>query len=325
MPPSPGPPKAEEIVELVASRARGRVIGLFGPDSVTWRVARENVLLAGGPRALLMQLAHPAVASGVAQHSHVHSDPLGRSLRTFQAMYTLTFGDLDAALHVVRTVWKRHTSVVGHVTPETRSPAAGAAYRALDPDLLAWVWATLHDTMTEMYVTFVGPLDARDRDRFYEESKTLQLAFGIPEARIPATRQDHEAYVEGVLRGPLLDVSPDARAQWQMLVRGAPSSGVVGALMLPRGGVADRLLGGFSARALGPPLLRSLAARTLPPTLREAYGLAASPLAERAFGPLAAAVRRAVQRLPARVRFHPAYREAVMRLGGAAGARSAAA
>jgi uncharacterized protein (DUF2236 family) len=29
-------------------------LGLFGPDTVTWRVNREAVLLAGGGRALLL-------------------------------------------------------------------------------------------------------------------------------------------------------------------------------------------------------------------------------------------------------------------------------
>jgi len=38
--------------------------GLFGPDSVTWRIDREAFLLLGaGPRALLMQVAHPAIAA----------------------------------------------------------------------------------------------------------------------------------------------------------------------------------------------------------------------------------------------------------------------
>ena len=49
-------------------------IGLFGPDTVTWKVNREAVLLAGGGRALLLQVAHPSVAAGVV--------PSGRSVRS---------------------------------------------------------------------------------------------------------------------------------------------------------------------------------------------------------------------------------------------------
>ncbi|MGH2511842.1 MAG: oxygenase MpaB family protein, partial [Candidatus Limnocylindrales bacterium] len=54
-------------------------LGLYGPDSEAWRLNREAMLLLGaGPRALLMQLAHPLVAEGVDQHSTFRTDPWGR-------------------------------------------------------------------------------------------------------------------------------------------------------------------------------------------------------------------------------------------------------
>ena len=54
----------------------------FSPDAMIWQVDREMVLLLAGGRALLMQLAHPKVAAGVAEHSHFKADPLGRLYRT---------------------------------------------------------------------------------------------------------------------------------------------------------------------------------------------------------------------------------------------------
>src|SRR4030088_1209065 len=50
--------------------------GLFGPDSVTWRVMREPLLILGGGRALLMQAAHPLVAQGAIDHSTHRRDPI---------------------------------------------------------------------------------------------------------------------------------------------------------------------------------------------------------------------------------------------------------
>jgi uncharacterized protein (DUF2236 family) len=312
---SPSPADgAQALAELVASRARGKREGLFGPESVMWRVARETVLLAGGPRALLLQLAHPAVLSGVMQHSQVATDPLGRSVRTFEAMYTLSFGDLESALKVVRTVWKRHQSVRGHILEGTRSPLAGAHYHATDPRLLAWVWATLHDTMVRMFETFVRPLSQKELARLYEEGKLVQMAFGMPETEIPPTRGDFEAYVNGVIDGPDLDVPVQARQQWELLVRQPPSHGLVGALMLPKGKGVKLLLDGSPVRVLAPAAARLLAAGTLPPRLREAYGFRWSRSDAALFRVFVEGVRASVAVMPGQLRYHAAYRKAVERV-----------
>lgn len=302
------------MVNRVAARARGPREGLFGPESMVWKVARENVLFAGAPRALLLQLAHPAVLSGVMQHSQVATDPLGRSLRTFEAMYSLTLGDLESALRVTRMVWRRHQVVRGTVLRETRSSEAGAAYHATDPKLMLWVWATLHDTSMRMFQTFVRPLTADERARLHEESKLVQLAFGIPEQDIPPTPQDFDAYVEGMLAGPVLDVPPAAREQWELLLRQPPSGGLVGALMLPNLRAVNLLIDGSPVRLLAPALSRLLAAGTLPPRIREGYGLRWSAADAALFKVLVEATRRSVRLLPRHLRFHAAYRHAMERV-----------
>src|SRR4051812_10480420 len=71
--------------------------GLFGPGSMTWRVNREGVLLLGGGRALLLQVAHPLVAAGVSQHSNYREDPFGRLYRTLDTVTTVVFGDTEQA------------------------------------------------------------------------------------------------------------------------------------------------------------------------------------------------------------------------------------
>src|SRR6202165_5152051 len=104
--------------------------GLFAEDSITRRVNRENVLLLGGGRALLMQLAHPKVAAGVDEHSDFRSDPIRRLRRTLRMTMAIVFGDRETALAAARGVQHVHAGV------------QGAGYRALDPDLLMWVYAT---------------------------------------------------------------------------------------------------------------------------------------------------------------------------------------
>ena len=71
--------------------------GLFGPDSLTWRVNREGALLLGGGRALLLQVAHPLVAAGVSQHSNYREDPFGRLYRTLDTVTTIVFGSASDA------------------------------------------------------------------------------------------------------------------------------------------------------------------------------------------------------------------------------------
>ena len=70
----------------------------FSRDAMIWQVDREMVLLLAGGRALLMQLAHPKVAAGVAEHSHFKADPLGRLYRTMGAMWSIVF---DEARHLL--------------------------------------------------------------------------------------------------------------------------------------------------------------------------------------------------------------------------------
>jgi uncharacterized protein (DUF2236 family) len=305
---------AEAIVDRVAAHARSPREGLFGPESILWMIARENVLFAGAPRALLLQLAHPAVLTGILEHSQVASDPVGRSVRTFEAMYTLTFGDLDSALGVVRAVWGRHQRVRGEVLRETHSSEAGAHYEATQPRLLRWVWATLEDTMVRVFETFVRPLSAEERARFHDDGKIIQLAFGVPEEDLAPTPAVFDAYVEDMLDGPVLDVPAAARAQWELLVQQPPSGGLVGALMLPQVRALSLLLDAFPSRVLAPVVARLLAAGTLPPRLREGYGLRWSAPDAAAFKVIVEATRRSLALVPKQLRYHAAYWRAVRRL-----------
>src|SRR5262249_23799688 len=78
----------------------------FSPDMMFWQVDREIVLLLAGGRALLMQLAHPKIAAGVADHSHFKQDPLGRLYRTMSTMWSITFGDISEARLALNRVKK---------------------------------------------------------------------------------------------------------------------------------------------------------------------------------------------------------------------------
>src|SRR5438309_5699708 len=160
---------------------------LYPEGSITRRVNRENILLLGGGRALLMQLAHPKVAAGVDDHSDFRSRPIRRLRRTVLMTMAIVFGERETALAAARSVNQAHGRV------------RGEDYRALDPDLLLWVHATLVDSALVTYEAFVQRLTASEREDFYQESKLLGELLGIPRERFPAMLSDFGQYMRQML------------------------------------------------------------------------------------------------------------------------------
>src|SRR3954465_5488285 len=92
----------EARIAEVVRNVRDPRAGIYGPASISWRVNREAVIMLGGGRAALLQLAHPYVAYAVDQHSKTRNDPIGRFKRTFENVFAMVFGDLDSAVACAR-------------------------------------------------------------------------------------------------------------------------------------------------------------------------------------------------------------------------------
>lgn len=170
---------------------------------MTALVNRERVLLAGGQRALVMQLAHPLVAAGVAEHSEFPARALARLRRTLDLSLALIYGspeEVRAASDAIRAV---HDRVSGEVE--------GRSYSAHDPALLMWVNATLIDTTLVVYERFVRPLDEGERSRYYLETVEAAAQFGIPAGFIPPDLEAFRSYMEGMLDGDELGATEDSR------------------------------------------------------------------------------------------------------------------
>lgn len=246
----------------------------LGRGSVMWRVSTEPAfLLPSGPRALLLQVAHPAVSAGVADHSDYESRPWVRLIGTLDVMNKLAFGTPAGSARQARRLRERHAEITG-TQPD------GQAYRALDAGNMLWVWATLVDTLVVSYERYVRPLGDDERDQLYREWKAIGRACGVPLARLPGTWEDFTAYVASVVGEQL----------------GATETAVA---------VADQIVHPPLPRPLGPAVGRGLAALTapvLPSSLRLGLGLGepSSP-ADR----LAAVARRAADLTPGRLRRTP--------------------
>ena len=156
--------------------------------NMAWRIHRERVLLAGWGRAILLQIAHPKVARGVAEHSGFTTEPWGRLRRlhrTLAAMLALTFGSEEEAAGSAARINAIHDRVHGRL----EEPATGASYSAHDPELLTWVHATLIESFLLTYRLFVGPVTTPDADRYCAEAAGIEPALGIPPGRLPRTER----------------------------------------------------------------------------------------------------------------------------------------
>jgi len=257
---------------------------MFGPKTLSWRVSREPALFLGGGRALLMQVAHPAVAAGVSQHSDYDTHPWRRLFRTLDTTLKMAFGSDAVSARACARLDAVHHGVHGY-TEE------GAPYSAFDPEPMLWVWATLVSTTVLMYNRCVGRLRPPELETLYAEQRTFAETCGVPSRACPRDWRSFSSYVDEVIDEDL-KVTDTARSIARSVLYPGPAAlgpalfvhSVVTAELLP-----DRLRReyGLSSsgyrRAVANNVLDivKLGSRTLPSTLRHAPVSAVVSLPER--------------------------------------------
>src|SRR5262249_3654529 len=225
--------------------------GLFGPGSPVWTIGRERVLLAAGPAALLLQVAHPLVAARVAAHRDFRRAPLGRLRSTLDATLRVSFGDSEQAAAAAASVRRRHGAVHGRLTGAVGELPVGTPYDATDPELALWVHATLVWAALTAYGRFVRPLRAGDADVYYEAIRPFARLFGVTDRHLPATYGDFRGYLRSILEGRTLTVGDAGRSLARDIVE-PPAAPAAGAF---------------------PGAFRALTASLLPARLRGEFGL----------------------------------------------------
>ena len=245
--------------------------------SVLFRVAAEpSLLLTSGPRALLLQVAHPSVAAGVAQHSDYQSRPWVRLLRTLAVVTSLTFADPPRSRRAAGQLRRRHAEIRG--TTESGSP-----YQALDPDLLLWVWATLGDCLVRSHERFVRPLTETELEELYSEWKLVAYACGVPAGACPETWSDFGTYFGDMVDAELLPT--DVACTVAGYVRRPP---------VP-----------FPLNVVSGEIMQTITAGQLPAHLRRDLGFDWNPVRALAFEAVAATSRLAGRIIPGGIRRAP--------------------
>ena len=265
-----------------------RDLGYFGPDSVSWQVHREVTVLFGGARAVLMQAAHPLVIAGARATGFYERNPWKRLQRTLVLTYTITFGTKAEAHAAADRINDVHSRISGV------DPVTGLVYDALDPELLLYVHACLVDSALLFEEFTVGRLDDAGRQRFHEEQMLAAELVKIPREIVPPTVPALRAWMGEVEDSGILQVTDSARR------------------------VADLFIHP-PADAEWRPVLRGvsrLAFATLPPMLREQYGIRVGAGRRAAMAATFAATRALRPLLPKRVRFIAPYQEWMRRERG---------
>lgn len=185
--------------------------GFFVPQTQFWRVNREVLLGLAGMRALLLELAHPLIAAGVADHSRFQQRPLRRLFSTMRMMTHLTFGGQTAALQALRHIQGCHRRVLGTLGEETGCYRAGSVYQANDPELKFWVLATLIDSSLRFYDLFIHRQSEEEKEAYYRDSLRLGSLLGIPHEHMPQDFAGFHDYFERMVNSEALTVGSDAR------------------------------------------------------------------------------------------------------------------
>lgn len=210
-----GSPSLERHRRLVRERLARTPLPAAGPDSVSWRINREILVVAGWGRAILLQFAHPLVAAGVDHHSAFRGSLLGSLKRlrsTVSAMLALTFGDEEEVVRAAAGINSIHDRVSGQIGQAAGRFDADQSYSAHDPGLLRWVHATLLDSLPATYELLVGPLTAEDRERYYAEAAIMEPLLDIPEGLLPRNTAQLEAYMRQMLASGEIVVTDRSRA-----------------------------------------------------------------------------------------------------------------
>ena len=196
--------------------------GYFTDDSMLRVVHRERAVALSGPRALLMQAAHPFAVTGLLAHSTAVDEPYDRLARTAEVMNTIGFGTRADADRVTRRVRGMHRRVSGAIPGEVGPYPAGTPYAADQPDLLLWVLFTLVDSGIVVYDKYVRSISDAKQAAYWEDYKVVGELFGLTRADMPDTLADLRDYKRDMLTSGRLVVTEWARTRARHIVLEPP-------------------------------------------------------------------------------------------------------
>jgi uncharacterized protein (DUF2236 family) len=263
-------------------------LGLFGPDSVSWRVHREPLVAVGGLRSLYLQALHPRTLAGLMQNSNYKEDPWGRLERTGKYVATAVFGTTAQAERAGRRIRALHGRL------RATDPLTGEIFRVDDDELLRWVHVTEVESFLDAARRSGLRLTDAEADQYLTEQRRTAALVGLDPATVPGTVAEVEAYYA------------EMRPKLAMTVEAADSAVFIAVPPMPWG------LGFTPARGLFFAVV-ALAVAMLPPWARKMYGLPGLSATGTIATLNARALRLALRTLPGSIVEGPIYKAAMKR------------
>lgn len=159
-----------------------------GPGSLSWQIHGDLATLGiAGTATVIMELLHPSVMAGVHDHSSFWVDPERRARSTLGYVLRTTFGNTQAATRVILGVKRIHSRIEG-ARPD------GVTYRALDPELIAWVHTSIPWGVMRAYERYARPLSTAEKDQYLREQAPIGRMGGAD--WVPETVAELDDYVE---------------------------------------------------------------------------------------------------------------------------------
>lgn len=261
----------------------------MAPSASTTRIVGDGRLMNGAGYALLLQVAHPVVSAGVAEHSNFQEDPYGRLIRTLDYVNVSVFGGDAAASEMGRRTREMHKRIKGLMPDGTR-------YHSLEPAPFAWVHATLIHSIVKCSRRFGTAPTPHELDVLYEDWRAIGEHIGVRPRDLPETWPEFTDYVRTMER-QALELTESVRTVLRTMV--APKAPPVG--HIPDG--AWRVARWPASRTL-----KLMTFGLLGPVVRARLGLPWSQADRLQFEALAAAQRAASPLMPRSAReFGPTY------------------
>lgn len=277
--------------------------------SMARRVHGErSVGLLYGQRALLIGALEPLTYTGTMLSTRAGDRPFQRLARTAKIQETVFLGTRAEADEALAAVRRLHERVKGTLPRAAGAHPAGTPYSALDPELMLWTLAVIADSGRAMYETLVRPLSDREREELWQDYVRFGELFDLPRAAMPASHREFEAWWRERLASPQLHATDHALEMAPLVAFRQPVPAPA------RGNLA---------------IQNHLIKGTLPPRVREIFGIPWSAAHEAGFRAIAAAHRRAGPAFPRSLRrgrndvFFDVVVEAERRRGGTATPRLA--
>ena len=282
----------ERHIARIGEQVRRPAEGIFGAESVSWRINRESALFLGAGRAALLQLAHPWVAAALDQHSSLMEKPIERFHNTFRVVFTMIFGTAEQAYRAARGLYQMHTRITGELPAPVGGYPERSRYEALQVPALVWVYATLVESAVLAYECVLPPLGANELVAYYRESKKLAGLFGIPPEALPEDWNAFRAYVAEMCASEALGINERSRY------------------------MAQRVMTGAGSWVRIPQWYRAMTAEWLPERFRAEFRLSHGAQEEESVRRARGWLRRVYAKLPDALRYVGPYQEARARMRG---------